>query len=253
MIADLDKSAIASSNTLNLVVADNLIYGTTGAISEDPDVVAVQTNTTMADPDFVDAVNFNFSLESTSLAIGLADASESPADDYFQNMRDANPDLGSIEYLPPLPIELLTFNVFVNREDKVSIEWSTLNEVDNDYFIVEKSRDGINWENLNIVEGAGNSTVLLEYSIFDHHPYESVNYYRLKQVNFDRSYTFSDIKSITLNLKEPDLLVYPNPCYNEVFIEGITGMENLKIYDVLGNDWYEFNRDEYKRISTLFC
>lgn len=101
----LSKSAIASNLSIadGLIVKNNLVYGTsqngtTGIIDEDPDVVAVQINTQLLDPLFVDPLNFDFSLQQNSPAIDNADIINAPIDDYFENPRDTYPDIGAIEY-----------------------------------------------------------------------------------------------------------------------------------------------------------
>lgn len=113
----LSKSAISSANTNNLVVKDNLIYGSTGPVQEDSDVAAVQINTIIADPKFVDSGNLNFSLQASSPAIGIADTGFAPADDFFGYTRDINPDLGAIEYNNTLSViseQLRDYYVYPN-------------------------------------------------------------------------------------------------------------------------------------------
>ncbi len=104
------KALAATSNTSNLIVTNNLIYGINGTVSQDPDVNAIEINTTIADPLFVDApasyqdetYSFDFNLLQNSPAISAADVSNAPTDDFFGNSRDANPDLGAIEYINTL-------------------------------------------------------------------------------------------------------------------------------------------------------
>jgi hypothetical protein len=97
----------------------------------------------------------------------------------------------------PLPIELLSFDAeAVNNE--VQLSWTTASETNNNKFIVEKSRDAINFEFVTELAGAGNSNTILNYKAADKYPFEGIGYYRLKQVDFDGQYTYSDLKSVNV-------------------------------------------------------
>lgn len=94
--------AISSRNTTGLQVANNLIYGLYGTLSEDPDVVGLQQKVRIADPLFEDPQNLNFQLQATSPAIDSAILAVAPATDYAGILRDALPDLGAMEYQAPM-------------------------------------------------------------------------------------------------------------------------------------------------------
>ena len=121
----LSKSAISSNLTASdgLVVENNIIYGTdltgnTGIINEDADVVAVQVNTQKTDPLFVDPLNFDFNLQSTSPAINNANISAAPSIDFFEENRDSSPDIGAIEFIDTtlslLEHNLSEFSIYPN-------------------------------------------------------------------------------------------------------------------------------------------
>lgn len=94
-----------------------------------------------------------------------------------------------------LPVELLSFSgVSVGKE--VLITWSTASEINNDYFTIERSRDGIDFENAGEVNGAGNSTLTLDYKYVDQQPYPGINYYRLKQTDVDGVFKYSDVIAV---------------------------------------------------------
>lgn len=83
-----------------------------------------------------------------------------------------------------LPVELLYFKAkFV--KDHVNLSWSTATEINNDYFTIERSSDGIHYEEVLRKPGAGNSSVRLEYSAIDDAPLNGISYYRLKQTDHD--------------------------------------------------------------------
>ncbi|MBB3696519.1 T9SS type A sorting domain-containing protein [Flammeovirga yaeyamensis] len=117
-----------------------------------------------------------------------------------------------------LPIELGVFEVR-NVQGKAFIRWTTLTEINNDYFVIEKSVDRRNWEIVTQIEGAGNSNNRLEYSTTDPSTSRGTSYYRLKQVDFDGQFTYSDIRIFNLeNAPNIELYAYPNPVINELTI-----------------------------------
>ena len=94
-----------------------------------------------------------------------------------------------------LPIELLYFNGVV-CETGNRLYWSSSSENNNDYFNIEKTRDGIDWNSIVTIEGAGNSNNQLYYSFVDEDVESIINYYRLKQTDYDGKFKYSDIISI---------------------------------------------------------
>ena len=97
-----------------------------------------------------------------------------------------------------LPIELIYFKANVDN-GKVNLSWSTATEKNNDYFTVERSSNGRNFEKVLTQKGAGNSTVTRYYSAVDNSPQKGVSYYRLKQTDYNGQFTYSDIKSVMIN------------------------------------------------------
>ena len=94
-----------------------------------------------------------------------------------------------------LPIELLYFKGSVYNSDNI-LHWSTASEDNNDYFTIEKTKDGIDWEIVTRESGAGNSSNQLYYSLVDENVESIINYYRLKQTDYDGKFKYSDIISI---------------------------------------------------------
>ena len=70
----------------------------------------------------------------------------------------------------PLPIQLLAFNATLNKNKTVDLNWTTVSEVDNNYFSVEKSSDAINWDDVSTLNGAGNSNIEINYHTVDETP-----------------------------------------------------------------------------------
>ena len=94
-----------------------------------------------------------------------------------------------------LPIKLVFFNAKI-KDDKVELTWKTASETNNDYFTIERSLDGENFEPLLTKKGAGNSTFAISYNLLDENPPEEYAYYRLKQTDYDGKFTYSKIKVV---------------------------------------------------------
>ena len=112
----------------------------------------------------------------------------------------------TITVVSGLPIELLYFNGVV-CETGNKLYWSTASEDNNDYFNIEKTRDGKIWNSISNMKGAGNSSTQLYYSFVDEDVENIINYYRLKQTDYDGKFKYSEIISIdnrTNKVKEID-------------------------------------------------
>ncbi|GIV27827.1 MAG: hypothetical protein KatS3mg027_1641 [Bacteroidia bacterium] len=97
----------------------------------------------------------------------------------------------------PLPVELTTFEC-TPEESGILLHWQTATEHNNKEFVVEKSEDGINFTEYKKVMGKGTSYTPNDYLVFDNSPYLGENYYRIKQVDFDGTSTYSKIISCSL-------------------------------------------------------
>ena len=136
----------------------------------------------------------------------------------------------------PLPIELLNFHAVSINDQFVQLKWETAAEINNDFFTIEKSRDGMHWETALTTKGAGNSDVLLHYEAMDKTPFSGTSYYRLKQTDFDGQYSYSEIKAVKIK-RQYQVRVYPNPTRNQLTIEGTSEeIETLSIYNSLGQN-----------------
>jgi hypothetical protein len=109
-----------------------------------------------------------------------------------------------------LPIELLSFGGTVIDSRNVLLEWSTASELNNDYFIIERSTDGYNWTQIKNIDGSGNSNTKINYTTIDNSAPRTIVYYKLSQVDFDGiSEEFSPINvNLTLNEKNCDYKFY---------------------------------------------
>lgn len=94
-----------------------------------------------------------------------------------------------------LPIELISFEAKLNNR-QVDIHWATASEQNNDFFTIERSADGLNWEIVTTAAGAGNSIYRIDYAAYDSRPLSGISYYRLKQTDFDGAFEYSNIVSV---------------------------------------------------------
>lgn len=144
-----------------------------------------------------------------------------------------------------LPVELIEFNAIMN-EDRVEITWTTASEINNDYFIIEKSEDVMEWIEVIKVSGAGHSVSIIDYFEIDNNPLRGLSYYRLTQVDFDGEQETFNIIPVENAIKGEGIMnIYPNPVNKG---ECITlSLESLHLYydeilvvlrDIRGNEAY---------------
>lgn len=116
----------------------------------------------------------------------------------------------------PLPIELVDFNVEENYSGQVEVEWTTASEKNNDYFEVLKSTNGLTYETIGEVAGAGNSSTMMAYSFIDVEPTAGTSYYKLRQTDYDGKSEEFGPKAVDIFSEEQEggcvFTVYPNPC-----------------------------------------
>lgn len=144
--------------------------------------------------------------------------------------------------LNPLPIELLNFTAAPNGNN-IDIKWTTATERNNDYFTIEKTKDGQTFEFVAQVDGAGNSTSVLNYSTIDTKPFNGLSYYRLKQTDFNGAYWYSNLVAVEFSGNTIfDFNIYPNPSTGENINIAINSDKNEEVLvvvrDVNGNETY---------------
>ena len=110
----------------------------------------------------------------------------------------------------PLPIELRSFEAQPDGSE-VKLLWSTASETNNAYFAIERISEGLTFYEIGSVQGSNNSNEVLHYSFTDPSPISGINYYRLKQVDFDGSFEYSPVISIDLTNNNSFADLYPNP------------------------------------------
>ncbi len=133
-----------------------------------------------------------------------------------------------------LPVELLSFEAELNTNKEVDLSWQTASETNNDYFTIERSINGLDFEEIGIVDGAGNSTSLLAYASIDPRPMIGFNYYRLKQTDYDGSFSYSDVRVVNVDDVFDGLSVYPNPSKGALWVQSNMNNASIKLSDIMG-------------------
>ena len=163
---------------------------------------------------------------------------------YTAGMNDGYYTIGTLDNnISPLPIELMSFNAIINA-DHVDLTWETATETNNNFFTIEKSKDGVNFEKVIDVNGAGNSTSPINYMDIDPNPFTGISYYRLKQTDFNGQHTYSNIVPVAYNPNgDPSITLFPNPTDSEtgasVALNQLNGQEVLVVLrDISGKEVY---------------
>ena len=162
----------------------------------------------------------------------------------------------------PLPIEIVSFTAnCLSPSGGVSVNWTTASETNNNYFVLEKSDDAINWDSIATITGAGNSNTNINYSYTDHSLLSPSGggvgggYYLLKQVDYDGNFTYSDTIHVNCQEHEIEIInIYPNPAHN-YFIYTICSTQDREIMasviDVIGR--ILIRKQEYVNAGINHC
>ncbi|MCH8319187.1 MAG: T9SS type A sorting domain-containing protein [Bacteroidetes bacterium] len=144
-----------------------------------------------------------------------------------------------------MALELFDFNAKWdnNIQTRVKVEWTTASEINNDYFELEHSSDALNWQKIATIQGSGSSNEMLNYNFYDEHPYDDHTYYRLKQVDFDGSYEYSNIVVVSKTDFIDIISIFPNPSkdlINVIISSSIETNVSLFVVDISGKKVYDF-------------
>jgi len=137
-------------------------------------------------------------------------------------------------------------------DEKRILKWSTASESNNDYFMIEQSLDGVYFDQIGSIDGAGNSTSLLNYE-FDISN-EKGDYFRLRQVDFDGVFAITDVINVDCKTENEDVVFYPNPFEDELTIEFTSGENEdliVQFFDMNGKMLLTQEIERTKKIVQL--
>lgn len=131
------------------------------------------------------------------------------------------------------PVEWLDFRAEFTKDNLVQLDWITANELNADFFAIERSQDQNQWNQLGMVQATGNSQEPVKYRYQDLHPLRGNTYYRLRQVDIDGAFEYSS--TVEVNWNDHPVLVYPNPVVDLLHIElPGSASRKLQIFDIHG-------------------
>ncbi len=145
--------------------------------------------------------------------------------------------VGSVNFSnTPLPVELLSFYARLQGQE-VLLTWQTASEINNDRFEVYRANNNGNWHKIGEVDGAGNSQSELHYQFTDTKAPIGEVYYRLRQVDFDGSSSYSHIETVRIAAAKPvqTLRLYPNPAREVLKVEH-PEISGVQVYSIMGVD-----------------
>ena len=188
------------------------------------------------------AIDQGLNLQAFIESIGL------PWTDIEGHPRDSSPDIGAYEY-GYLPVELTSFSA-TTQIGKIILNWVTATETNNQGFEIHRKRENSEWEKIGFVDGHGTTTEPKEYSYIDDiSKIQSTSFfYRLKQIDFDGSFEFSNVVEVELTPNSFELSQnYPNP------FNPLTKIEyripdrlyvTLKVFNILGDEVFSLVNEE---------
>jgi hypothetical protein len=174
---------------------------------------------------------------------------------------DPTPATYVIKWVGTLPVTMLYFTANKLGESESELKWATASEIDNDHFDIERSADAESWEKIGEQKGAGTSSMQNNYSMIDQSPLSGVNYYRLKQVDVDGNFSYSDIAQVTFGeiqsqtQNQSALSVYPNPLSQasklNIDLTGTDNISEISITNSIGQVVYTTNLPQIQNYQIV--
>ncbi|MEM9917685.1 MAG: T9SS type A sorting domain-containing protein [Bacteroidota bacterium] len=207
----------------------NSTAATIGVLAEDTDQDGTGDGTTLGSA--LQSFSFTFGGSGTTLDLRVTVSADDGSEEFaFDNF--------FVEHSVVLPVELLSFEGKM-QEGKAMLDWQTASELNNEGFEIQRSLDGKNWKVLDFVPGAGNGQAIRTYDYIDVAPGAGITYYRLRQVDLDGKYVFSNVVSVE-NKEERAKFgeLFPNPSKTGIvyldYTSKVRETINISVYDLMG-------------------
>lgn len=137
----------------------------------------------------------------------------------------------------PLSVKLGNFNAYKQSNQTVKLIWNSLTEKENQYYIIEYSRNGHDYTSIGQVEGLGDSDTGHDYEFIHTNPQAGLNFYRLRMISLTGQASLSEVRKVIFDTKTQQLHIYPNPASSMItlLLDTKDGERlNLKIFDATG-------------------
>ena len=150
-------------------------------------------------------------------------------------MYEANDVLICVDEIMALPVQLTHFSGKETPQG-AQLNWTTASELNNKGFEIERSSNSERWTNIDFVLGNGTVNTAVQYDFVDKTPARGINYYRLKQVDFDGAFEYSDIIALDFEGDKGGISIYPNPVGTVLNVSMSETLEDVQVqlYDVSG-------------------
>lgn len=143
----------------------------------------------------------------------------------------------------PLPVSLVGVELMQSSDNRITVEWITASELNNDYFTVERSEDGKNFTTIGTIKGKLRSNETTEYQFPDENPINKTTYYRLSQTDFDGTVTYFNVLQASprgaTTQKQSELSLFPNPSNGSEIKLSSTGIRldnsTIELYSLQGD------------------
>ena len=147
-----------------------------------------------------------------------------------------------------LPVELVSFTAMSSNNENI-LRWNTSSEINNDHFEIQRSTDAKNWNEIGTEKGHGTTNAPQNYSFTDATVItEPIMYYRLKQVDYNGAFVYSDIRKISTFIHNTDLKLFPNPAREILNIDfGGNETKSLKILNMSGQCIYTSSNENLQK------
>ncbi|MDR3610247.1 MAG: hypothetical protein P4L27_06785 [Ignavibacteriaceae bacterium] len=220
-------------------------HGTTYSSIAQWQSIGYDANSFYSDPLFTNYASKDLSLQTGSKAISTGTNVGIATDIMGTAVPSSNPDMGLIQHTSSsLPVELTSFTGnYINNS--VHLLWSTATEIENQGFEIQRNSNS-SWEKIGFVAGKGNSVTKNNYSYEDNNPNGNKIQYRLKQIDNNGNFKYSNILSINIIPEGFSIGNYPNPFNPSTKIRYTIPSEsmiNLVIYNVIGEKIEELKND----------
>lgn len=147
----------------------------------------------------------------------------------------------------PLPISLLSFTAHAQNDAQVYLNWISATEINSNFFEIERSANAFDFYTIGKVKASGNSNSMINYDFVDNTVQDKIVYYRLKMLDYDGSFEYSDIRKVVLTESAASFTMYPNPVVSHLTIqfENENGFEtDIRFYTLDGHQVFPSNSSQ---------